>query len=281
MHVGLGLPIGDPDSLLDWSRRADAGPFSTLGLLDRLVWDYPEPLVTLAAIAGATSRIRVQTEVLLAPLRETALLAKQCATLDRLSGGRFTLGLGVGGREDDFAAAGTDIRRRGRRLDGQLALLRQLWAGERYGESAGPIGPAPTRDHGPELLFAAFAATALERVARWGDGFLGAAPLPYLGDLFRAVEKSWAAHGRSGRPKLVAQVNVALGSAATVDEARDTIGAYYASSEYVTHVVGNLLTTPVQLRDAVRRSSDMGADELMLYCWSSDTGQPDRLANLL
>lgn len=98
MKIGLGLPVDDPDVLLDWARRADAGPFSTLGLLDRLAWPNPEPLVTLAVLAGATHRIRLQTEVLLAPLRGTALLGSQAATLDRLSGGRFTLGLGIGGR---------------------------------------------------------------------------------------------------------------------------------------------------------------------------------------
>src|SRR3954466_15997940 len=101
MNVGLGLPVADPFSLFSWARRADAGPFSTLGLLDRLVYTNPEPLVALAALAGATSRIRVQTEGLPGPLRSTALLAKQTATLDRMSGGRFTLGIGVGGRADD------------------------------------------------------------------------------------------------------------------------------------------------------------------------------------
>ncbi|MGH3624910.1 MAG: LLM class flavin-dependent oxidoreductase [Sciscionella sp.] len=98
MDVGIGLPIGDTGALPDWARQAEEGPFNTVGLLDRLVYDNPEPLVALAAIVGATSRIRVRTEVLLAPLREPALLAKQSVTLDRVSGGRFTLGLGLGGR---------------------------------------------------------------------------------------------------------------------------------------------------------------------------------------
>lgn len=168
MNVGIGLPIGDPTTLLTWARRADAGPFSTLGLLDRLVYHNPEPLVALAILAGATSRIRVQTEVLLAPLRDTSLLAKQAATLDRMTGGRLVLGLGIGGRDDDHQVTGIDKRTRGRRLDEQMAVMRRLWSGEPYRDGVGPIGPAPARPGGPEVLFGGFKPVALERVARWG-----------------------------------------------------------------------------------------------------------------
>ncbi|MFC4589770.1 LLM class flavin-dependent oxidoreductase [Sphaerisporangium corydalis] len=277
MNVGLGLPISDPAALLTWARRAEAGPFSTLGLLDRLVYANPEPLVTLAALAGATWGIRLQTEVLLGPLRQTALLAKQAATLDALSGGRFTLGVGVGGRPDDHAAAGTDLRTRGRRLDEQLATMRRLWAGEPYGEGAGPIGPAPVAEGGPEVLIGAFAPAALERVARWGDGFLCAAPPRVADGLMRRVERSWDAAGRAGRPRLVAQVNVALGPDATVQDARDAIGAYYAFTGDTERVLGGLLTTPRAIREAITAFGDLGADEVMLYCWSADADQVGRL----
>jgi alkanesulfonate monooxygenase SsuD/methylene tetrahydromethanopterin reductase-like flavin-dependent oxidoreductase (luciferase family) len=282
MHVGLGLPIAEPEVLLTWARRADEGPFSTLGLLDRLVWDNPEPLVTLAALAGATTRIRLQTEVLLAPLREPALLAKQSATLDRLSGGRFTLGLGVGGRADEFEVVGADLSRRGRRLDEQMAVLRRIWAGEPYSGDIGPIGPAPAREGGPEVLFGAFAAPALERVARWGDGFLCAAPPSYAGQLFRTVEKSWADAGRVGRPRLVAQVNVALGPESTVDEARTAIRSYYGfAGDLAARNAEGMRTTPAAIREAVAAFTDLGADELMFYCWSPDPAQLTRLADAL
>ncbi|GAA4507002.1 LLM class flavin-dependent oxidoreductase [Actinoallomurus oryzae] len=279
MNVGLGLPITDPPSLLSWARRADAGPFSTLGLLDRLVYANPEPLVTLAALAGATTRIRLQTEVLLGPLRETALLAKQTATLDLMSGGRFTLGVGVGGRADDHLAAGTDIRTRGRRLDAQLATLRRVWSGEPYGQGAGPIGPAPAREGGPEVLIGAFAPAALERVARWGDGYLCASPPAMADGLFRSVERSWSAAGRAGRPRLVAQVNVALGPESTIEDAREAMGAYYAFLDDPGWV--GLLTTPRQVHDALTAFTDLGADEVVLYCWARDADQIDRLADVL
>jgi len=281
MNIGLGLPISDPASLLDWGRRADAGPFSTVGLLDRLVYDNPEPLIALAAIAGATTRIRVQTEVLLAPLRQPALLAKQAATLDRISGGRFILGLGVGDarRRDDHLAAGTDIRTRGRRLDEQMAIMRRIWSGRPDASGAGPIGPRPARAAGPEVLFGGFRPAALERAARWGDGFLAAAPPAWAGNLFRAAEQAWQAAGRSGRPRIVAQVNVAIGSRDVIDDARTAITSYYAFTGDSQAAEG-LLTTSGQIAATLTQFADLGADEVMLYCWAPHPGQADRLADL-
>jgi alkanesulfonate monooxygenase SsuD/methylene tetrahydromethanopterin reductase-like flavin-dependent oxidoreductase (luciferase family) len=281
MNVGIGLPIGDPATLLDWARRADAGPFSTLGLLDRLVYDNPEPLVALAVLAGATSRIRVQTEVLLAPLRDTALLAKQAATLDRMTGGRLVLGLGIGGRDDDHQVAGVPIRTRGRRLDEQMAVMRRIWACEPYGDDVGPIGPAPARPGGPEVLFGGFQPRALERVARWGDGFLAAAAPSWAGDLFDTVRVFWKEYGRDGEPRIVAQVNVARGPQEVIDDARANMRAYYGFTGMADRMVAGMLTTPAEIRDAIAAFTDLGADEVMLYCYGLDPTQVDRLADVL
>lgn len=114
-------------------------------------------------------------------------MAKQAATVDRMTGGRLVLGLGIGGRDDDHRAAGTDLRTRGRRLDEQMAVMRRLWSGEPYGDGVGPIGPAPARPTGPEVLFGGFRPAALERVARWGDGFLAAAAPSWADGLFETV----------------------------------------------------------------------------------------------
>ncbi|MFJ8357661.1 LLM class flavin-dependent oxidoreductase [Streptomyces sp. NPDC093984] len=281
MNIGIGLPIGDPATLLTWARHADAGPFSTLGLLDRLVYDNPEPLVALSVLAGATSRIRVQTEVLLAPLRDTALLAKQAATLDRMTGGRLVLGLGIGGRDDDHRATGTDPRTRGRRLDEQMEAMRRLWSGEPYGEGVGPIGPEPARPGGPEVLFGGFKPAALERVARWGDGFLAAAPPSWAGGLFDTVRGFWQRYGRDGEPRLVAQVNVALGPQDVIDDARTAMHAYYTFTGMADRMVAGMLTTPTEIREAITAFTDLGADEVMLYCYGLDPAQVDRLTDVL
>lgn len=289
MKIGIGLPVGGPAGadpaalgavLLQWARRADAGPFSTLGLLDRLVWPNPEPLVTLAVLAGATTRIRLQTEVLIAPLREPTLLASQVATLDRLSGGRFTLGVGVGDRDDDDRAAGVLPQDRGARLDAQMTRMRELWAGGPAAEGTGPVGPAPWSPRGPEVLFAASGPASLSRVARFGDGLLCAASPSWAGRLFAAVERAWDAAGRPGRPRNVGQLNVALGPEPLVDSARAAMHAFYASIGASDPMTAGLLTDPAAVRSALDGFADMGADEVVAYCWATDPSQLDRLADL-
>src|SRR5215211_2305631 len=115
MDVGIGLPATIPgvegDELTDWARAADDAGFSTLGVIDRLVYPNYEPLVALAAAAAVTERIRLMSAIAIVPFRESAaLVAKQAATIHHLSGGRFVLGAAIGGREDDYDAAGSNFK---------------------------------------------------------------------------------------------------------------------------------------------------------------------------
>src|ERR1051326_7467952 len=139
VNIGIGLPTTVPgvtgELLLDWARRADAGPFSSVGVLDRVVYDSYEPFTALAAAAAATSRVRLATMIAIGPLRSTALLAKQAASVHGISGGRLTLGLAVGARTEDFEAAGVEHKGRGKRLGEQLAYIRGNIDGDRVGPS--------------------------------------------------------------------------------------------------------------------------------------------------
>jgi alkanesulfonate monooxygenase SsuD/methylene tetrahydromethanopterin reductase-like flavin-dependent oxidoreductase (luciferase family) len=132
------------------------------------------------------------------------------------------------------------------------------------------------------VLFGGFVPAVFERVARWGDGFLGAGLGPeWMDTAFRDVEQRWALAGREGSPRLVAQVNVALGPDAVLAEARKEMGGYYAFTGRAEHMLNGLLTTPARIRDAVTAFTGIGADEVMLYCWASDPDQIHRLTDTL
>ena len=156
MDIGVGLPSTLPDAtgpdVLTWAQDGDAAGFSSLGTLDRVVYGNHETIPVLAAAAAVSSRARLTTAILIAPYRGNGtLLAKQLATVDSLAGGRLTVGIAVGGREDDYTATGSDFHRRGAAFDAQLAEMRAVWSGAERG-TAGAVGPAPVQDGGPPLL---------------------------------------------------------------------------------------------------------------------------------
>src|SRR5260370_34650966 len=176
MEMGIGLPTQIPDVagklLVDWAVQAEEAGFSSLGTVGRLVYPNYDDLIALAAAAAVPNRIRLSTSVLLAPLHaNAALLAKRAASLDRLSGGRLVLGLGTGGRDEDFTASGLPTAGRGRRLAEQIEEIKRIWSGEERG-LAGPIGPPPVREGGPELLVGAVSQAGFPPGAAVGRGLV-------------------------------------------------------------------------------------------------------------
>src|ERR671919_1095934 len=208
MRVGIGLPNAVPGTegatLLEWARRAEAGPFTSLGVLDRVAYDSHEPLGTLAAAAAVTGRIRLVTMVVIAPLRPAVMLAKQAASVDALSGGRLTLGLAVGARTEDYEAAGVSHTDRGRRFDEQLAELRDRWESE--------LDPKPAQSGGPELLVGGSSDVAFARVARHAQGYVhGGGPPRAFARAADAARAAWADASRPDRPALWGQSYFAMG----------------------------------------------------------------------
>src|SRR5436190_1734323 len=226
VRIGIGLPAtvagASGGGILDWARRAEELGFGSVGIIDRLIYPNFEPLVTLAAVAGATSRVRLVTSILIAPLRPNALtLAKEAASLDALSNGRLTLGVGLGSRDDDYELSGLPTGGRGRTLDHQLERMRRVWSGDAEWPEA-KIGPPPHRAGGPEVLVAGHVEASLRRVARFGDGWIYGRSSPQeCGELAGAVDAAWAAAGRSGAPRKVSQGYFSLGP-----NARATADAY-------------------------------------------------------
>lgn len=141
-----------------------------------------EPLVTLGVIAAVTRRIGLGTQVLILPQRQPALVAKQVATLDVLSGGRVRLGVGAGWQESEFASLGVPFAERGRRMEESIRLLRQYWTasavtfhGTFYQAEAMAMDPKPVHPGGPPIWLGGDSEIALRRVGRLGDGWMAMA----------------------------------------------------------------------------------------------------------
>jgi alkanesulfonate monooxygenase SsuD/methylene tetrahydromethanopterin reductase-like flavin-dependent oxidoreductase (luciferase family) len=265
VRVGIGLPTTTPGTggglLVEWARRAEAGPFSTTAVLDRLVYDSIEPFTALAAAAAVTERMQLATMIAIGPLRSAAMLAKQAESVRSLSNGRFTLGLAVGARRDDFDAAGVTHHDRGSRLTDQLAHLR-------------------VNDSGIDLMVGGDSGAAYARMARYADGYMhgGGPPRAFASAAARA-HAAWRDYGRPGSPRLWGQGYFALG-----DE--DLGGAYlrdyYAfTGPFAEKIAAGNLTTSRQIKDFVRGYEAEGCDELVLFPTVSDIGQLDRLAEVI
>lgn len=286
MEIGIGLPAvipGTPgDLILAWARKADEGSFSSLGIIDRIVYPNYEAMTVLAAAAGATKRVRLETTVLLAPLRDTAILAKEAASIDALSAGRLTLGLGIGGRPDDYAACNVDFHTRGKRFDDQLEVMHRIWRGEPLSASVGPIGPQPVQSGGPRILIGGYSPAAIQRLARWGEGFIAGGVPPQMAQQGYAVaEEAWRAAGRAGKPFFAAGMYFAIGED-VAESGRAYLRDYYAFiGPAVDGMAQALPTTPEAIKGAIQAFKDVGLDELMLWPTVADLDQLDRLAELL
>ncbi|MEA2466388.1 MAG: hypothetical protein QOJ57_514 [Thermoleophilaceae bacterium] len=278
MDIGIGLPttvIGvDRRGIVDWARSAEDAGFASLGTIDRLAYDNYESLISLAAAAAVTERIRLVTDILIGPLRKAAVLAKQAATIDNLSGGRLVLGLAVGGREDDFALAEVDFHTRGAAFDRQLEEMTRLWSGEQ--ES---FGPRPANGRRPALMIGGTADVAFRRAAKYADGWSLGGGTP---DAFRAgaekLREAWEAEGRDGEPRTMALFYFSLGDGAE-EAARESLGRYYAFlGDYADQIVASAATDEDTVRAYLNGFEEAGVDEVICFPSSADPAQVDLLA---
>jgi alkanesulfonate monooxygenase SsuD/methylene tetrahydromethanopterin reductase-like flavin-dependent oxidoreductase (luciferase family) len=287
MRLGLTLPTMMPDldrdRLLAWARRVDAGPFASLAAGERITFPNAEILVSMAAAAAVTSRVELLLTVLVLPLHAEAVVAKQVATLDVLSAGRVTVGVGTGGREEDFRAVGVPATHRWSRMRAQVATMRRIWAGEAVAPDVAPIGPLPSRGAALPVLVGALSHDSIRKAARWADGVCGFSFGPDGGEVaaaFEVARAAWRAHARPA-PRLVtsAWYSLAPDGRARMDAyARrylDVFGEAAARS-----LARRCATTSSDaLRAAVRRMRDAGADDFLLVPTTADPDDVDRVAD--
>jgi alkanesulfonate monooxygenase SsuD/methylene tetrahydromethanopterin reductase-like flavin-dependent oxidoreductase (luciferase family) len=282
MRISLGLPTANSPAdgriVLAWARAAEASGFAGVAVIDRLLAPTYDPLIALAGVAGATERVELLTSVLLAPLRPVTVLASQAATLDQLSGGRLTLGLGVGSRAADYGAAGIDFSTRGQVMRAQLAELRQVWNAP---VDFATVGPAPFTPGGPPILMGGTSAITIRRVVEYGVGWIcGRGGAAAFDELAQPIRDAWAAAGRAGRPRLVSVLNCAIGATAAADR-QQFLGSYYGSAAFFESLLEETTTDIGQLQDALAQHEELGCEEVILLPCSADIEHVELFAKVL
>lgn len=295
----MTLPVMEPDlwehgpqTLEAWARATDEGPFSSLCFGERMAFDNPETLTLLGAVAAWTSRVRLATTVVVPQLHDPVLLAKSLATGDQLSRGRLSVGLGVGGREEDYRAVGADLATQTMRdMADRVAVMQRVWRGEQVTEAMRPVGPPPVQEGGPELLVGTMGPRTIRSAAAWADGLAGVTldlDPTAVARLFDLARTAWSDAGRP-EPRLTTSFWFALETPGDEGGARAQVHRHLR--HYMNWLPVGLVDamapstgfagTPAQLRDLLAAFSDIGADEVQLIPTGSDVDQVHRVAELL
>lgn len=282
-------PALDRATLRDWARLIDEGPFSSLCWGERIAFDNPESLTLLGALSAWTDRVRLVTTVVIPQLHDPVMLAKAMATGDMLSGGRLTVGIGVGGRHEDYRAVGADpATQTMREMADRVAVMRRVWAGEKVTESTLPVGPPPVQHGGPELLVGTTGPKTLRSAAGWADGLAGITLDLDAGaqnELFDVARDAWRDAGRVA-PHLATSFWFAVGEgSAPREQVHRHLLRYmnWIPSEIVDAMAPTTgwAGTQDDLRAVLARFADIGTDEIHLIPTSSDLEQVRRVVEVI
>ncbi|WP_235678078.1 LLM class flavin-dependent oxidoreductase [Mycolicibacterium sarraceniae] len=275
--------------LKQWAQAIDEGPFSSLCWGERIAFGNPDSLTLLGALTGWTERVPLVATVIVPQLHNSVMLAKALATGDLLSGGRLTVGIGVGGRHEDYRAAGADPKTQTmRQMAERVAVMKRVWAGEKVTESVLPVGPAPARDGGPRLLVGTTGPKTLRSAAQWADGITGISldlDLDKQNELFDVARAAWAEAGKP-KPHLATSFWFAIGDGAAPRARVAQHLLHYMNwipREYVEAMAPTTgwAGTDEELVAVLRGFAAIGTSELHLIPTSTDIGQLRRVADLV
>jgi alkanesulfonate monooxygenase SsuD/methylene tetrahydromethanopterin reductase-like flavin-dependent oxidoreductase (luciferase family) len=293
VQIAMTMPVMEPDLdasvLRNWAHTVDEGPFSSLCWGERIAFDNPETLTLLGALSAWTDRVRLVTTVIVPQLHDPVMLAKALATGDMLCGGRLTVGIGVGGRHEDYHAVGADPKTQTMRgMAERVAIMRRVWSGEKITESVVPVGPPPVQQGGPELLIGTIGPKTLRSAASWADGLAGITldlDVDKQNELFDVARAAWADAGKP-KPHLATSFWFALGDG---DDARAQVHRHlrhymnWIPADYVDAMapMTGWAGSEDELIAVLREFEAVGTDELQLIPTSSDLGQLRRAAEVV
>jgi alkanesulfonate monooxygenase SsuD/methylene tetrahydromethanopterin reductase-like flavin-dependent oxidoreductase (luciferase family) len=291
MQVSMTLPTMLPHGraeVLGWCRSVEEGPFASLAVPERITYPSHSWVVQLSAAAALTERVRLWTTVVVLPAHDAVETAKHLASVDRLSDGRLTVGVGAGAREHDFRAIGGDMRRRWARMDEQVATMRSVWAGIPPFDGADPVGPPPVQDGGPPVVAGVLGPRALARAARWATGIDDGSSVVGIDPAaarraFDRIRQAWRDAGRDTAPHISTSLWFALGNGAE-ERLRGYCFDYLRThGDGFARAMAAKATchTPAALSDAVAALEQLGCDELFLVPTTADVDEVQRARDAL
>ncbi|WP_319448987.1 MULTISPECIES: LLM class flavin-dependent oxidoreductase [unclassified Mycobacterium] len=288
----MTMPVMEPNldaaTLKSWARVIDDGPFASLCWGERIAFDNPDSLTLLGALSAWTDRVRLVTTVIVPQLHDPVMLAKALATGDMISGGRLTVGIGVGGRHEDYDAVGADrATQTMRSMAERVAIMKQVWAGEKVTESVLPVGPSPVQSGGPRLLVGTVGPKTLRSAAGWAEGLAGTTldlDVAKEDALFDVARTAWAEGGKP-KPHLATSFWFAMGGG---PQAREQVHHHlrrymnWIPAEFVDAIAPTTgwAGTDDELLDVLRKFEGIGADEVHLIPTSADLDQVRRVADV-
>jgi probable F420-dependent oxidoreductase len=288
-NIGLAwvnpAPLTKPENVINFAKKCEAMGAHSMWTIDRIAYDNLEPLTILAAAAGATEKIRLGTSVLLGNLRHPSHLAKIVATLDFISNGRVTLGLGFGSRENDYKAVELPYEHRGSRAVEQVQLMKRLWTedsvthkGEFFNVENLSVGPRSVQKPHPPIWTGGSADTALKRAGTWADGFIcGSSAIPDFPATWEKISGYARAAGRD--PNKITKAGLTF---MAIDD--DQLKAVKTIEDYVMRYYGrlradvantSLVGSPAAIVDRIGAFLSRGLDTLIIGVADPDPKQLD------
>lgn len=288
-NIGLAwvnpAPLTKPENVVNFAKKCESMGAHSMWTIDRIAYDNLEPLTILAAAAGATERIRLGTSVLLANLRHPSHVAKIVATLDFVSNGRVTLGLGFGSRQSDYKAVEIPFEHRGSRAVEQVELMKRLWTEENvthkgrfYNVENLSVGPRPVQKPHPPIWTGGSAEVALKRAGTWADGFIcGSSAIAEFPATWEKISGYAKAAGRD--PSKIAKASLTF-MAINDDHAK----AIKTVEDYVMRYYGrlradvadtSLIGPPAAIIDRIGSFLSKGLDTLIIGLADPDPRQLD------
>ena len=288
-HIGLAwvnpAPLTKPENVVNFAKKCEAMGCQSMWTIDRIAYDNLEPLTVLAAAAGVTQKIRLGTSVLLGNLRHASHIAKIVSTLDFISNGRVTLGLGFGSRESDYKAVEIPFEHRGSRAVEQVQLMKRLWSedsvtfkGKFYNVENLSVGPKPIQKPHPPIWTGGSAEVSLKRAGTWADGFIcGSSAIPDFASTWEKIAGYARAAGRD--PNRIRKAGLTF---MAIDD--DQSKAVRAVEDYVMRYYGrlradvantSLVGAPAAIADRIGAFLSRGLDTLIIGVADPDPRQLD------